>query len=55
MDEVFYRVLAPPSGEATWTAEEMTGLLAGGECCCSEIDPSDRPCLTCEAKETRGT
>jgi hypothetical protein len=23
--------------------------MATGECLCAEIDPSDRPCLTCEA------
>jgi hypothetical protein len=24
--------------------------LAEGECVCAEIHPSDRPCLTCDAK-----
>lgn len=34
------------------------GLLPGNqwaECLCGEIDPSDRPCLTCEARQALGT
>ncbi len=26
----------------------FTAQFADGECLCAEIDPSDRPCLTCE-------
>jgi hypothetical protein len=33
--------------------EEMLTFVAQfaeGECLCSEIDPSDRPCLTCDGQ-----
>lgn len=28
----------------------LVRTLAEGPCLCSEIDPSDRPCLTCDAQ-----
>jgi hypothetical protein len=36
----------------------FTAQFADGECLCGEIDPSDRPCLTCDGqaalRELRG-
>ena len=31
------------------TLEEFRIAMAEGECLCDEVEPSDRPCLTCEA------
>lgn len=28
----------------------FTAQFAEGECLCAEIDPSDRPCLTCDGQ-----
>lgn len=35
-----------PLGLWEWLEE-----LAAGECCCDEIDPKDKPCLTCEVQD----
>jgi len=33
------------------TERDFAKLMAQGECYCAEIDPEDRPCLTCDGKE----
>ena len=38
---------ASPAGP-TFTEREFHEAMAKGPCLCADIDPSDRPCLTCE-------
>lgn len=46
LSEPCYRVERVPATYYEWCEE-----MSKGECLCEEIDPSDRPCLTCTSKE----
>lgn len=40
-----------PSKKLSKALEELYVEMAKGSCLCMEIDPSDRPCVTCEAQK----
>jgi hypothetical protein len=44
-----------PAGDDVSEEELLTftAQFGDGECLCAEIDPDDRPCLTCDGQEAR--